>query len=68
MAIRTNYIDQITVRIERDDMEKIKEIQRVTEEVYEIRNPFRRIIHLALRDYYDKVKDQVWRHKMRNGL
>ena len=62
MAIRTRYpsdLDQATVRIKREDVEKIKEIQRAIEAAYKVRQPVHRIVHLAMRDYYAKVMGRM---------
>ena len=64
MASRPRYpsdTNQATVRIKREEVEKIKEIQRATEEAYTIRQPVHRVVHLAIRDYYGKVMGQIKR-------
>ena len=50
--MRKEYQHQITTRIQRRDMEKLKEIQRLKAEVDDFETPIQRLIHFAVLAYH----------------
>jgi len=59
------YTDQITTRIQRRDMEKLKEIQRLKAEVDDFETPIQRLIHFAILAWHPIVMKRIEEERSR---